>query len=719
MKHVEMNMSPDDGLKAYLSSTDEAIEIHLNDIIPRSAHIPDVLMRALLRDVDLICYVTGCAIHPGIKLHSYQYDSLKWFVARWYASYFWPEDLDDSTKHLLDVGILADDMGLGKTLQIESVVIAKVAAAKLYQMEALFMPRSEASEAAVEGSSTEVASRVAADGVALSDVVAVRLSQATLDLFPPYSIVFVPNDDIRDQWMRELSLADPHHQWIEMCKLQGSHQLANIESADAGRTKHLFVFANIRILNESKSSAPFQFIMTTTWAHIIFDEAHRLKSDRGKTHMSALEHLSTISGIGSGSVRPHQHMYFLTGTPMQNNLEEFVALLNIIGYETEIGICDLSLAEIRRVISRVMLRRVSEDIGLPIPDIHYVSMESSSSETFLYEWQAAKLEKMNKDDKKRTRGVVNVLESEMIKVAPQIDGPDPSYFTLLKRIIEDRRNGSAELRELHAAMKAAVRDDGEHCDVSGWLERLHAYGRTDMKYAAPILGDFGRRRVLDLVNRGHLQSAIDYVDDMAIGMKKVIIFTNYDLEAQFLVENLGKVSAGMYTGNHKCNLDNFIKGGLDTLILSLTCGSEGLNLQVARTVIMSKCSYNPNTEIQGICRIHRQGQVDDVFAYIFNIDDPMRNEAHKQMIASKKIELITDVIGKSEKIRKHRQYRYGLVKTPAAASEAEAYIEETAEAETETPQKKKQKQKKKQSLSRTNLRRRLRFMDWLPKYSIV
>jgi len=50
----------------------------------------------------------------------------------------------------------------------------------------------------------------------------------------------------------------------------------------------------------------------------------------------------------------------------------------------------------------------------------------------------------------------------------------------------------------------------------------------------------------------------------------------------------------------------------------------------------------------------------------------MKNEAHKQHIASSKLQLMTDVLGKSDKIAAHHAHRYGLIEKRAAIAEASA-----------------------------------------------
>lgn len=59
-------------------------------------------------------------------------------------------------------------------------------------------------------------------------------------------------------------------------------------------------------------------------------------------------------------------------------------------------------------------------------------------------------------------------------------------------------------------------------------------------------------------------------------------------------------------------LNNFKLPEFNVLILQITCGSVGLNLQQATRVYIMSPSWNPTVEMQAIARTHRQGQTQQV-----------------------------------------------------------------------------------------------------------
>jgi SNF2 family DNA or RNA helicase len=59
----------------------------------------------------------------------------------------------------------------------------------------------------------------------------------------------------------------------------------------------------------------------------------------------------------------------------------------------------------------------------------------------------------------------------------------------------------------------------------------------------------------------------------------------------------------------------FIRGKISFLLISLKAGGVGLNLTKADTIILYDPWWNPAVETRVVCRAHRIGQKNQVFAY--------------------------------------------------------------------------------------------------------
>ena len=111
--------------------------------------------------------------------------------------------------------------------------------------------------------------------------------------------------------------------------------------------------------------AGYDHLAGITWRVAVFDEAHRLKNRASK----AAEGLQTFAV---------EHKVLLTGTPLQNNVEELYALLHFLqpqrfsledAFLNEFG--DLQRSEdvvrLQELLQPLMLRRLKEDVEKSIP----------------------------------------------------------------------------------------------------------------------------------------------------------------------------------------------------------------------------------------------------------------------------------------------------------------------------------------------------------------
>lgn len=117
----------------------------------------------------------------------------------------------------------------------------------------------------------------------------------------------------------------------------------------------------------------FDVIGQIPWRVTVVDEAHRLRNQKGKL----LECMKEISAKGTLQ-HGYQSRVLMTGTPLQNNIQELWTLLNFIEpyqfpsleeFEAHYGNMG-SREQVERLQSKIspfMLRRVKEDVAKDIP----------------------------------------------------------------------------------------------------------------------------------------------------------------------------------------------------------------------------------------------------------------------------------------------------------------------------------------------------------------
>ncbi|WP_090740850.1 DEAD/DEAH box helicase [Mesobacillus persicus] len=279
---------------------------------------------------------------------------------------------------------------------------------------------------------------------------------------------------------------------------------------------------------------------------IFFDEAQNFKNPLTQT-ARAVKKLQA------------QHRFALTGTPVENSLEELWSVFHVVFPELFLSLKEyshLTKDTISRRIRPFMLRRVKEDVLSELPEKteSLKSIELLPNQKKLY---AAYLAKLRHDTFKHLDK--ETIRKNKIKIL--------AGLTRLRQIcchpalfVDGYKGSSAKFEQL-----MQIVDESRHS------------GRRVL-----IFSQF--TKMLELIGR-----------ELAI---RGLPF--YYLDGQTPAEE--RVSM--------CN--QFNAGGRDFFLISLKAGGTGLNLTGADTVILYDLWWNPAVEEQAADRAHRMGQTNPV-----------------------------------------------------------------------------------------------------------
>jgi chromodomain-helicase-DNA-binding protein 7 len=142
--------------------------------------------------------------------------------------------------------------------------------------------------------------------------------------------------------------------------------------ADRPRTPDFLKF-DVLVTTYDTLIGDFDVIGQIPWRVTVVDEAHRLRNQKGKL----LECMKEISAKGTLQ-HGYQSRVLMTGTPLQNNIQELWTLLNFIEpykfpsieeFEAHYGNMENQdqVIRLQNKISPFMLRRVKEDVAKDIP----------------------------------------------------------------------------------------------------------------------------------------------------------------------------------------------------------------------------------------------------------------------------------------------------------------------------------------------------------------
>jgi len=409
-------------------------------------------------------------------------------------------------------GCLADDMGLGKTIQLLA----------LLQLE-------------------KTAEDASSRGPAL--------------LFAPMSII--------DNWRKEAETFTPS---LRVHVHHGPTRPTGREFVEVVKDVDLV------ITTYSLANRDFASLIQVPWSKIVLDEAQNIKN-LGSKQTQAIREIGLIRHTSSVEFRPLQRLA-LTGTPLENHLEELWSILDFLNPDYLGTLGDFkskyaipieryqdkeAASRLASLVSPFILRRLKSDptiiSDLPEKIEMNVTTSLTTEQAILYQSVLdSMIEQIGKTDGMHRKGMVLAM------------------ITRLKQICN------------HPSLY--LRDDKPPENRSAKLSRLE--------------------EILDV-----LLSAGD----------RVLIFTQFaqmgHLLKSYLQERYGKEVLFLHGGVSKKNrvemIDRFQKA-LDTqiFVLSLKAGGYGLNLTAANQVIHFDQWWNPAAHEQATDRAHRLGQLQTV-----------------------------------------------------------------------------------------------------------
>uniref|UniRef100_A0A674AYT1 Chromodomain helicase DNA binding protein 6 n=1 Tax=Salmo trutta TaxID=8032 RepID=A0A674AYT1_SALTR len=314
------------------------------------------------------------------------------------------------------------------------------------------------------------------------------------------------------------------------------------------------------------------------WRCVVIDEAHRLKNRNCKL----LEGLKLMN---------LEHKVLLTGTPLQNSVEELFSLLNFLEplqfpseslFLEEFG--DLKTEEqvkkLQAILKPMMLRRLKDDV-----EKNLAPKEETIIEVELTNMQ-----------KKYYRAILEKNFTFLAKGANQHNMPN-----LINTMMELRKCCN------HPYL------------IKGAEEKiLDSFRKTH----SPDAWDFNLQAMIQAA--GKLVLIDKLLPKLIAGGHKVLVFSqmvrcldileDYLIQRRYTYERID----GRVRGNlRQAAIDRFCKVDSDRFVFLLCtrAGGLGINLTAADTCIIFDSDWNPQNDLQAQARCHRIGQSKAVKVY--------------------------------------------------------------------------------------------------------
>ncbi|XP_015485900.1 chromodomain-helicase-DNA-binding protein 1-like [Parus major] len=299
------------------------------------------------------------------------------------------------------------------------------------------------------------------------------------------------------------------------------------------------------------------FLKSFNWAALVVDEAHRLKNQNSLLY-------KTLSEFSVG------FSLLLTGTPVQNSLQELYSLLSLIEpdifpqeqvkefveYYQVIEKETEPAKELHSLLQPFLLRRVKSEVAAELP---------KKVEVVLYHGMSALQKKYYKailkkdlDAFENEMGRKVTLQNVLIQLRKCVahpylfNGVEPEPFEIGDHIVEA---------------------SGKMCLLDKLLSFLYTGGHRVLLFSQMT-------QLLDILQ--------DYMD-----------YRGYSYE---------RLDGSVRGEERHLAIKNFGQQPIFIFLLSTRAGGVGMNLTAADTVIFTDSDFNPQNDLQAIARAHRIGQ---------------------------------------------------------------------------------------------------------------
>jgi hypothetical protein len=381
-------------------------------------------------------------------------------------------------------------------------------------------------------------------------------------------LVVVPNV-VKVNWAREAAQWTPHR---PATVVQGDG-----EAADG--------FADIVVLNYEILDRHMGWLSDFRFRGMVVDEAHFIKN---KTSQRSQHVLALSSRIRSRT--PEPLLMALTGTPLINDIEDFRAIWQFLGWIDD----SKPLAELADSL---------EDTGLTPADRGFYS--------------AARQCVIDRGIVRRRKlDVAADIPARRIADLPvELDGRAGRSIRAAERELAGRMVAQYETALANRSPDARV--EGIDHD----LVRLVA--RSELKDSSSAKSGENVFTMMRRIGQAKAELAADYATQLARSAGKVVFFAKH-IDVMDTAEEIfarqgvrfSSIRGGQTPTVRQANVDAFVNDpDVAVAVCSLTAAGVGLNLQVASNIVLAELSWTDAEQTQAIDRSHRIGQTEPVTAW--------------------------------------------------------------------------------------------------------
>ena len=383
-----------------------------------------------------------------------------------------------------------------------------------------------------------------------------------------YPLLVVVPSVVKTNWAREAARWTPHR---PATVVQGDG-----EAVDG--------FADIVVLNYEVLDRHMGWLGDFDFRGMVVDEAHFIKN---KTSQRSQRVLALSDRIRSRTARPL--LMALTGTPLINDIEDFRAIWQFLGWIDDSKPLD-------------ELMDALEDTGLTPADrgFHAAARQSVIDLGIV---------------RRRKLDVAADIPARRIADLPvELDGRAGRSIRAAEQDLADRMVARYETALANLSSDGGV--EGIDHDL------VRRVVRSELKDATTQSGD-NVFTVMRRIGQAKAELAADYATQLARSAGKVVFFAKHidvmdAAEETFARQGVrfSSIRGDQTPTARQANIDAFVNDpDVAVAVCSLTAAGVGLNLQVASNIVLAELSWTDAEQTQAIDRSHRIGQAEPVTAW--------------------------------------------------------------------------------------------------------
>jgi hypothetical protein len=381
-------------------------------------------------------------------------------------------------------------------------------------------------------------------------------------------LVVVPNV-VKTNWVREAGLWTPRR---SATVIHG-----NGDSIDG--------FADIVVVNYEVLDRHVGWLGDFGFRGMVVDEAHFIKNKASQRSQHVLE---LSERIRSFTARPL--LMALTGTPLINDIEDFLAIWQFLGWIDETK----PLADLMNALAGTGLT--------PADPAFYASARRCVVDLGIV--------------RRRKVDVAADIPARRIADLPvELDGPAGRSIRAAERALARRM--VARYEEALVGRRSGAVVEGIDHDLVRRVARWEQKDATTSTTGANVFSMMRR------IGQAKAALAADYAAQLARSAGKVVLFAKHVDVMDVAEETFAKqgvrfssIRGDQTPTSRQRNIDDFVDDpDVAIAVCSLTTAGVGINLQVASNIVLAELSWTAAEQTQAIDRSHRIGQQEPVTAW--------------------------------------------------------------------------------------------------------